>query len=301
MKVNTIFMGLALLCAASSFAMGSEVGPKKQIRKKKAKQEKAEELFLPDSCQFGNCWDGVGASVNDQGDIYFGRWYRNRPHGFGTIYFNPSAIKDDFPPGTILITRFNDGLLDGVSTFDMPGGKKLSVKFKDSRALDAFTELPMARPQSIRFELPYTYEWAGRSIRREVYIREGESKRGLLEVHPFSQTNQCFWMIGESKGHQVPFVFDTGCSNTSLTADYIQFLIGEGVRINHTGSDLYQTACGAVEFNEYVIEELTIGGITFKNLGIGETQGVDNLLGMDVITALGTFKVAMDEHLVILE
>jgi hypothetical protein len=73
MKVNTIFMGLALLCAASSFAMGSEVGPKKQIRKKKAKQEKAEELFLPDSCQFGNCWDGVGASVNDQRDIYFGR------------------------------------------------------------------------------------------------------------------------------------------------------------------------------------------------------------------------------------
>ena len=166
-------MGLALLCAASSFAMGSEVGPTKQIRKKKAKQEKAEELFLPDSCQFGNCWDGVGASVNDQGDIYFGRWYRNRPHGFGTIYFNPTAIQEDFPPGTILITRFNDGLLDGVSTFDMLGGKKLSVKYKDSRALDAFTELPMARPQSIRFELPYTYEWAGRSIRREIYIREG--------------------------------------------------------------------------------------------------------------------------------
>ena len=108
-------------------------------------------------------------------------------------------------------------------------------------------------------------------------------------------------MIGESKGHQVPFVFDTGCSNTALTANYIQFLIGEGVHINDTGSDLYETACGAVEFNEYVIEELTIGGITFKNLAIGETQGVDNLLGMDVITALGTFKVAMDEHLIILE
>ena len=132
-------------------------------------------------------------------------------------------------------------------------------------------------------------------------MREGESKRGIVEVHPYSEDIGCLWMIGESKGHQVPFLFDTGCSMTALNANYIEFLIGEGVHINYTGSAMHETACGAVEFNHYVIEELTIGGITFKNLPIGETFGVDNLLGMDVITALGTFKVAMDEHLVILE
>jgi len=301
MKVYSILLGLGVLCATSLDATSSEIGLKIFNKKKPAQKEQVEDLFHRDSCQFGNCRDGVGAAVNSAGDIYFGRWYHGKPHGFGTIYLNPDANEDSFPPGTYVITRFNEGLLNGVSTFDMPGGKKLSVKYKESRALDAFTELPSTRPQTIRFELPYTYEWEGRSIRREVYMREGESKRGIVEVHPYSEDIGCLWMIGESKGHQVPFLFDTGCSMTALNADYIKFLIGEGVHINYTGSAMHETACGAVEFNHYVIEELTIGGITFKNLPIGETFGVDNLLGMDVITALGTFKVAMDEHLVILE
>jgi len=269
--------------------------------KKGVKSKGVEALFTRDSCQYGDCSNGIGASINSHGDIYYGRWYKNKPHGFGTIYFNVDQTGEGIPPGTFLITRFNEGQLDGVSTFDFPGGKKLSVKYKDSGNINAYQELPLVRPQSIRFELPYVYEWEGRIIRRNAYFRDTESRRGVIDIHPYSESNQCMYAYGESKGISIPFLFDTGCSNTSLSAEYIEYLQENGVHLSKKGSDFYETACGLIELNEYVIEELTIGGVTFRNLQVGETKGADNLLGMDVITSFGTFRVIAEEHLLILE
>ena len=64
---------------------------------------------------------------------------------------------------------------------------------------------------------------------------------------------------------------------------------------------MYETACGLIELRELVIEELTVGGVTFRNHKIGETLGGDNLLGMDIISVFGSFRISTDEHLLILE
>lgn len=269
--------------------------------KKGVKSKSVEALFTRDSCQYGDCSDGIGASINANGDIYYGRWFRSIPHGFGTIYFNPENSESGIPLGTLLIVRFNNGVLDGLATFDSPGGKKLSVMYRRSLDIDAFDEKPEAKPQGIRFSLPYTYPWEGRSIRRAFYMENGESKRGTIPIHPYSEENKCFYTMGEVKGITLPFLFDTGCTQTALSADYITYLQKEGVKIQLKGSDIFETACGPLEFNEYVIEELTIGDLTFYNLQVGETQSSDNLLGMDIIAAFGSYKAILDEHLIILE
>jgi predicted aspartyl protease len=268
---------------------------------KKHKVEVATQLFSEDSCTFGDCKNGIGASINENGDIYYGRWFRSKPHGFGTIYFNPENSESGIPSGTLLVVRFNNGTLDGLATFDSPGGKKLSVLYHKSLDIDSFEEKPEVKPQGIRFTLPYTYPWEGRSIRRAYYLENGEAKRGTISIHPFSEENKCFYTMGEVKGITLPFLFDTGCTQTALSTDYITYLREEGVKIQLKGSDTFETACGLIELNEYVIEELTIGDLTFYNLQVGETQSSDNLLGMDIIAAFGSYKAIPDEHLIILE
>ena len=301
MKATPIFLGLLAATLLNATVSAAEIGGKGKLKTKKQKTEEPTELFYADSCQFGNCQSGIGLAVNDQGDLFYGRWFRGKPHGFGTIYFNPDNGDELIPPGTLMVTRFADGMLDGVSTFDLPGGRKLSVKYKDSRDFSAFMELNGTRPQSIRYELPYQFEWEGRSIRREAFLRHGEGKRGIIEVHPYSDQNQCMYAIGESRGHAIPFLFDTGCSQTALSTNYIEYLTREGVHFTYTGTDMYETACGLIELRELVIEELTVGGVTFRNHKIGETLGGDNLLGMDIISVFGSFRISTDEHLLILE
>ncbi len=299
MNATPILLGLLAFGVLNTHVSATEIGGKHKT--KKIKTEQPTELFYSDSCQFGNCYSGIGAAINEEGDLFYGRWYKGKPHGFGTIYFNPDNGDELIPPGTLMVTRFEDGMLDGVSTFDIPGGRKLSVKYKDSRDLSAFTELNGYRPQNIRYELPFHLEWEGRAFRREAFLTKGEGKRGIVEVHPYSRENQCMYAIGESKGFSIPFLFDTGCSQTALSTTYIEYLTREGVNFIFTGTDMYETACGLIELRELVIEEITVGGVTFKNHKIGETLGGDNLLGMDIISVFGSFRVSSEEHLLVLE
>ena len=80
-----------------------------------------------------------------------------------------------------------------------------------------------------------------------------------------------------------------------MTKSTIDYLIQNGIRVTKTGSAFYGTACGVQEFNEYVLESLTLGGVTFKNLAVSETLSDDNLLGMNVLGSFGTFEFN-EEH-----
>jgi len=86
-----------------------------------------------------------------------------------------------------------------------------------------------------------------------------------------------------------------------LTKSTIEYLIQNGIRVTKTGSAWFDTACGLMEFDEYEIQSITIGGTTFKNLQIGSVEGGDNLLGMDILGSFGTLEFNQEFNTLVLE
>jgi len=296
-KIAAILVALIGL-TVSGYAE-NELTPKKN--KRRLTEQKKAQLFYQDSCQFGNCYRGIGAAVNEDGDIYFGKWRKGRPHGLGTIYFNTENVESGIPSGTLLTARFEKGKLDGLATFDVVGSRKFTVYYAQSMDIDAYAELPDAGPMPNFFRLPYSYPWAGRQVRRAYFLDSSYAQNVSLTIHPVSDFNQCFYTNGETNGITIPFLFDTGCSQTALSTEYIEYLRESGVKIKEVGSDVFETACGSIELREFEIDEIRIGDMTFYNVLIAETQSLDNLLGMDLISALGSYTAIPEEHLIILK
>jgi predicted aspartyl protease len=120
-------------------------------------------------------------------------------------------------------------------------------------------------------------------------------------MHKNWEGSTCWSTTGRSGPVEIFFLIDTGCSQTALTKSTINYLINNGIRVTKTGSGWYNTACGLREFDEYEIQSITLGGITFKNLPIGAVDGDDNLLGMDILSAFGTLEFNLEQKTLVLK
>lgn len=250
-------------------------------------------LFNSSQCTDGDCETGTGSAVNSNGDMYYGHWVNGKPHGLGTVYFD--LDNEAYSPGTFFTGRFCYGLVDGMGTFDFPGEKRMTVKFDKSQDLAVFEDVGRMHPRKRRLVMDDVKKWEGWEVRQQAFFENGSPDRILVSMHRDWTGAQCWSTEARSGSVKIFFLIDTGCSGTALTKSTIDYLIQNGIRVTKTGSAFYGTACGVQEFNEYVLESLTLGGVTFKNLAVSETLSDDNLLGMNVLGSFGTFEFN-EEH-----
>ena len=264
-------------------------------RKFKEKQP----LFTSSQCLNGDCEIGTGAAKNAHGDLYYGSWRDGKPHGLGSVYFD---IDDTaYAPGTFFTGRFAYGLIDGMGTFDFPGERRMTVKFQKSQDFAVFEDVGQLHPRTRRYIMDDTKQWEGWQLRQEEFFENGSPDRLLVSMHHDWEGQRCWSTTGRSGPVEIFFLIDTGCSQTALTKSTIEYLIQNGIRVTKTGSAWFDTACGLMEFDEYEIQSITIGGTTFKNLQIGSVEGGDNLLGMDILGSFGTLEFNQEFNTLVLE
>jgi len=290
---NEIIMCRSWIWVVVAFLSVSQpvVGQRKIVGKKP--------LFSAKDCLSGNCDQGTGAATNDAGDLYYGNWVNGKPHGLGSIYFN--LENEQYVPGTFFTGRFSWGLADGYGTFDFPGERRMTVRFDKSQDLAVFEDVGQPHPRTRRYIMDDTKQWEGWQLRQEEFFENGSPDRLLVSMHHDWEGQRCWSTTGRSGTVEIFFLIDTGCSQTSLTKSTIEYLIQNGIRVTKTGSAWFDTACGLMEFDEYEIQSITIGGTTFKNLQIGSVEGGDNLLGMDILGSFGTLEFNQEFNTLVLE
>jgi hypothetical protein len=264
-------------------------------RKFKGKQP----LFTSSQCLNGDCDMGTGTAKNANGDLYYGSWRDGKPHGLGSVYFDPD--NESYAPGTFFTGRFAFGLIDGMGTFDFPRERRMTVKFQKSQDFAVFEDVGQLHPRSRRYIMDDVKHWDGWELRQQEFFENGSPDRILVSMYKDWEGTTCWSTTGRSGPVELFFLIDTGCSQTSLTKRTIEYLINNGVRVTKTGSAWFSTACGSREFDEYEIQSITLGGTTFKNLQIGAVEGGDNLLGMDILSAFGTLEFNLEQKTLVLE
>jgi hypothetical protein len=150
------------------------------------------------------------------------------------------------------------------------------------------------KPPSARFELPGQFEWDGYEVRRNEILKKDYSAQVLVDVHQLPDDIYCLNTTLYFKGIPVPFLVDTGCSQTSLNQETIKYLRHSGVTLVPGETQTFITACGPMEFVEYTIDVISFGGIEYGPFKVSSTDG-DNLLGMDILASFGALNINFEQ------
>jgi clan AA aspartic protease (TIGR02281 family) len=105
-----------------------------------------------------------------------------------------------------------------------------------------------------------------------------------------------------NRDDQLNLIIDTGASMTTLTSESFARINHAGFR--YIGSRLFNTANGLTQGKVYRVESISLGEISIENLEIavldyGSAEGVDGLLGMNVLRNF-RFEIDQDKELLYL-
>ena len=105
-----------------------------------------------------------------------------------------------------------------------------------------------------------------------------------------------------NRDDQLNLIIDTGASMTTLTSESFARIDHAGFR--YIGSRLFNTANGLTQGEVYRVESISLGEISIENLEIavldyGSAEGVDGLLGMNVLRNF-RFEIDQDKELLYL-
>lgn len=73
-------------------------------------------------CTSGNCYDGRGSFLFENGDLYDGLWRKGEANGYG-VY--------EFANGDVFKGHFEDGAMEGRGTYTYKNGDKYIGEWKD--------------------------------------------------------------------------------------------------------------------------------------------------------------------------
>ena len=80
--------------------------------------------FVNAQCTTGNCFDGNGTYLFENGDLYNGLWKKGIPNGYG-VY--------EFANGDVYKGAWKGGLMDGRGTYTYANGDKYIGAWKDGK------------------------------------------------------------------------------------------------------------------------------------------------------------------------
>jgi aspartyl protease family protein len=98
-----------------------------------------------------------------------------------------------------------------------------------------------------------------------------------------------FWVTANLNGHDVKFLVDSGATTTTIDLDTAKAV---GVKVSARRDQYVRTGNGIIRVSSGRADELTIGGITRRNVGL-EIADNDNLnvLGMNYLSSLSRWGV----------
>ncbi|HJP69198.1 MAG TPA: TIGR02281 family clan AA aspartic protease [Sphingomicrobium sp.] len=98
-----------------------------------------------------------------------------------------------------------------------------------------------------------------------------------------------FWVNAKVNGHDVRFLVDSGATMTTIDRKTAQAL---GVQISSRRDQYVRTGNGIVQVASGQADELTVGGITRRAVGLEITDNDDlNVLGMNYLSSLSRWGV----------
>ena len=98
-----------------------------------------------------------------------------------------------------------------------------------------------------------------------------------------------FWVTAKLNGHDVKFLVDSGATTTTIDLDTAK---AAGVKVSARRDQYVRTGNGIIRVSSGRADELTIGGITRRNVGLEIADNDDlNVLGMNYLSSLSRWGV----------
>ena len=98
-----------------------------------------------------------------------------------------------------------------------------------------------------------------------------------------------FWVTAKLNGHDVKFLVDSGATTTTIDLDTAK---AAGVKVSARRDQYVRTGNGIIRVSSGRADELTIGGITRRNVGLEIADNNDlNVLGMNYLSSLSRWGV----------
>ena len=98
-----------------------------------------------------------------------------------------------------------------------------------------------------------------------------------------------FWVNGKLNGQDVKFLVDSGATTTTIDRDTAK---SAGVDISARRDRFVRTGNGVIRVASGRADELTVGGITRRNVGLEIADNDDlNVLGMNYLSSLSRWSV----------
>lgn len=132
-------------------------------------------------------------------------------------------------------------------------------------------------------------------IKGQLHNSRNVSETSTIEV-PFSKKGNMVYVKGDVNGLPLDFIFDTGCSDVSISNIEAAFMKKNGFLADEDfgSTEFYRTASGeSCEGKAVNLKELRIGGATFKNIkaSVLSGQSVPLLLGQSMMSRLANFHI----------
>ena len=98
-----------------------------------------------------------------------------------------------------------------------------------------------------------------------------------------------FWVTGKLNGHNVKFLVDSGATTTTIDRDTAK---AAGVEVSARRDQYVRTGNGVIRVSSGRADELTVGTITRRNVGLEIADNDDlNVLGMNYLSSLTRWSV----------
>lgn len=98
-----------------------------------------------------------------------------------------------------------------------------------------------------------------------------------------------FWVTAKLNGHDVKFLVDSGATTTTIDLDTAT---AAGIKVSARRDQYVRTGNGIIRVSSGRADELTIGGITRRNVGLEIADNDDlNVLGMNYLSSLSRWGV----------
>jgi len=98
-----------------------------------------------------------------------------------------------------------------------------------------------------------------------------------------------FWVTAKLNGRDVKFLVDSGATTTTIDRDTAR---AAGVEVSARRDQFVRTGNGVIRVSSGRADELTVGGITRRNVGLEIADHDDlNVLGMNYLSSLSRWSV----------
>jgi aspartyl protease family protein len=128
--------------------------------------------------------------------------------------------------------------------------------------------------------------WVAQRLKAEAVgtpVQQGQETRIPMAIDGH------FWVTAKLNGRDVKFLIDSGATTTTIDRDTAK---AAGIQVSPRRDQYVRTGNGIIRVSSARANELTIGGITRRNVGLEIADNDDlNVLGMNYLSSLSRWGV----------